>query len=211
MIFFVTDKRRVKKSIKTIQRVKTWQLLILLIVACLIAATFLRLNNIGMVERRTAVHVADEYGSEDGIKNSLYSLQRHASAHMNASTGAIYLEDSYNRAVKKAIAQARERDAGNDVYTRADETCQQQFSGYSQAYVQCFAAELDKYPAGSLQDEAELPNPELYRHEFSSPLWTPDFAGWSVLVCALIVLVIIVRLISLAVLKLLIRRHYDAL
>lgn len=209
----MTDNRRVKKSIRNLQRVKTWQLLVLLVIVGLIAATFLRLNNIAMVERRTAVFTSDERGATEDTLNNLYSLQRHTSTHMNASSGPMYLEGSYNRAVQKAVREAQERSSNinQGIYKKADQTCKRQFSGYSQAYVQCFAAELGKYPAADLQKSAELPNPDLYKHEFTSPLWSPDFAGWSVLICLFITLVIVLRLVSLGILKLLLRRHYDAI
>ena len=51
----MADKGRIKQDIKNLQRIKTWQLIILLIIVGFIAATFLRLNSIGMVQRREAV------------------------------------------------------------------------------------------------------------------------------------------------------------
>lgn len=206
----MTDKRRVKKSIKNLQRVKTWQLVVLLLIAVLLSATLLRLNNVGMIERRTAVHNADKQSDTAAIKNNLYALQRYSAAHMNATTGVIALEGEYNRALQRAVQAAQANDAsGNDIYAKADATCKQQYSGYSQGYVFCYAAELDKYPAAQQPDEAKLPHADLYKHEFVSPFWTPDYAGWSVVICIVIILVIIVRLLSLAILKLLLRKHYD--
>ena len=80
------------------QRVKTWQLIVLLIIVGFIAATFLRLNNIGMVQRREAVLVADKEGNDEVIINRLYDLQRHVSSHMNTDLGrGVYLEESYTR------------------------------------------------------------------------------------------------------------------
>jgi len=208
----VTDKKRVQINIRRLQRVKTWQLLILLILCSVLAATFLRLNNIGMIERRTAVKQADERGDEQAMANNLYALQRWSAGHMNASSDAFYLEHSYQRDVKKAT-QSRE-DTGDvtaRIVERADAICKARYGNvYSSTYVLCFAAEqarlIKEYPQAIVS--VKLPNPELYRHEFSSPLWTPDFAGWSLLICAVILLVIVFRLISLFILKLLLRRHF---
>jgi len=66
------DKRKVKSKLNSLQRLKTWQLLILLIFMSFIAATFLRLNNVGMIERREAVISADQKGDEEIIINRLY-------------------------------------------------------------------------------------------------------------------------------------------
>lgn len=70
----------------------------LLLIVGFVAATFLRLNNIGMVQRREAVINADEQGNGDNIVERLYDLQRYVSAHMNTDLGqGVYLEKSYNR------------------------------------------------------------------------------------------------------------------
>lgn len=205
----MADNRRIKQGIGWLQRVKTWQLILLLILVALIAATFLRLNNIGMIERRSAVFSADKAGNAEVTRARLFDLQRYSAAHMNAASGVIYLEEQYKRDTQVAIEAASARNSGNNINTQADEICKAQFGGYSQAYVQCFASELAKYPSGSnAPDKANLPSPSLYRHEFTSPAWSPDFAGFSLLIGAFIVLIIFTRLIGLVVLRALLHRHY---
>lgn len=207
----MADKRRIKQGINRLQQVHTWQLILLLIVAGLITATFLRLNNIGMIERRTAVLNADEQGNNETTKARLFDLQRYSAAHMNAASGTIYLQAQYDRDTKASIEAASARDSGTNINVLADQACKAQFGGYSQAYVQCFAAELAKYPSGTdAPDKADLPSPSLYRHDFSSPLWSPDFAGFSLLICVLLTLAIVVRLIALGVLRLMLHRHYSS-
>lgn len=206
----MADKRRIKQGINRLQVIHTWQLVVLLILVGLIAATFLRLNNIGMIERRTAVLNADEQGDADITKARLFDLQRYSAGHMNAASGTIYLESQYRRDTETAIRKASAQDAGNNINVRADQVCKQQYGGYSQAYVQCFAAELAKVPSGSnAPDKASLPNPALYRHDFTSPAWSPDFAGFSVLIAAVIAAMIVVRLLGLLLLKALLHRHYS--
>lgn len=210
-LVIVVDKKRVRRSIKDLQRLKTWQLVILLLLAGFIAATFLRLNNIGMVERRTAVMTADENADESTIVQRLSALQRYVSSHMNTDLGrGVYLESSYNRDLQ--LWQSRQFGDANpngNIYLKAQEVCAPQFSAYSSAYLQCTTSELAKYPAAeSPGDGTGKPAQEAYIHDFASPAWSPDFAGWSLVVCALIALAIVVRLISLGVLKLMLRKHY---
>lgn len=175
----------------------------------LLAATFLRLNNIGMVERRTAVINADKQGDNEITKARLFDLQRYSAAHMNADTGVVYLAEQYQRDTQAAIAAASVNNTADNINAKADAACKAQYSGYSQAYVQCFAAELAKYPSGSnAPDKAVLPNPSLYRHSFSSPMWSPDFAGFAVVVCLVITVVIIARIVSLLLLRAMLHRHY---
>ncbi len=205
----MTDKRRIRQGIGWLQRVKTWQLILVLILVGLLTATFLRLNNIGMIERRTAVFSADKQGDAETIRARLFDLQRYSAAHMNAGSGTIYLEEQYRRDTQTAIEAASARDAGSNINNLADQACKTQFGGYSQAYVQCFASELAKYPSGiNSPDKANLPSASLYRHEFSSPAWSADFAGFGLLICGLIILVVLTRLVGLLVLRALLHRHY---
>ncbi len=211
----MTEKQGVRHSLKQLQRVRTWQLVILLIIAGLVSATLLRLNNIGMIERRTAVQQADKSGDDKAAMNSLYALQRWSSTHMNADSGQFYLESAYQRAVKKATESASaQNDVTAAIVQKADETCKARHGNfYSSAYVICFEAEQSKInEAGEqLPTSVKMPNPELYRKEFSSPLWSMDFAGVSLVVCAILLLMIILRVISVAILKLLLRRHYSSI
>lgn len=204
------DKRRIRKTIWRLNRVKTWQLLVILLLAVFIAATFLRLNNIGMVQRRAAVLAADATGDQEVMQNRLYDLQRYTAEHMNANSGVFYLEGQYQRDVEKIIkAASDDSNPQGNIHVKADEVCRPQFAVWSQAYVQCFTEELAKYPPS--EDPAQnvnLPSTNLYRHDYASPLWSADFAGWSVLVCIVLVIMILVRLASLGILNLLLKRHY---
>lgn len=205
----MVDKRRVRKSLKQIQRIKTWQLVVLLILNVFVSATLLRLNNVGMLQRREAVHAADKQGSPEDTRARLYDLQRYAAAHMNASTGRVYLQDKYNRDAQAAIAAATNSSIqGQTVYNDAEAVCKPQYHGWSTAYMQCFLAELEKNPTSEKLPDPVMPVPELYRYEFLSPVWSPDFAGWSVVLLCVIVLMIIARLTSVIILRLLLRRHY---
>ncbi len=207
----MAEKRQVRRSIKDLQRIKTWQLLIVLILVGFVAATFLRLNNIGMVERRTAVVNADQANNPEDLIRRLYDLQQYVSAHMNTDMGkGVYLEASYKRDSQKVLdAASGDQNPNGNIYKKAQEVCAPKFSGYSAAYLQCTTNELAKYPAASdLIGAVKLPSADSYLHVYASPLWSPDFAGWSVLVCIFLILMILVRLISLGVLKLLLRRHY---
>ena len=59
----MADKRVARRNLRRLERVKTWQLLILFVLVCFVAATFLRINNVGMIQRRSAVATADKSGN----------------------------------------------------------------------------------------------------------------------------------------------------
>ena len=207
----MADKKQVRKSIKDLQRIKTWQLLVLLILVGFISATFLRLNNIGMIERRAAVIAADKVGDEENTIQRLYDLQHYVSSHMNTDLGkGVYLEESYRRDSQAALTAASgDQNPNGNIYKKAQEVCAPRFSGYSAAYLQCTTGELAKYPAaGDLVNAVKLPSANTYLHSFSSPFWSPDFAGWSLVFCAVLILLIIIRLLSLGILKIMLHRHY---
>lgn len=210
----MTDKRQARKTVKSLQRIKTWQLLVLLVLVAFVAATFLRLNNIGMVERRKAVIAADVVGNEQVTIERLYDLQQYVSSHMNADLGnGVYLESSYRRDSQEALdAASGDQNPNGNIYKKAQEVCAPRFSSFSAAYLQCTTSELAKYPASNeLIGAVKLPAASTYLHDYEAPVWSPDFAGWSVVAGAVIVLLILVRLISLGILKLLLSRHYRSI
>ena len=164
-----------------------------------------------MVERRAAVIAADTAGNETNTIQKLYDLQQYVSAHMNTDLGkGVYLESTYQKDSQNALNQASgDKNPNGNIYKKAQEVCVPRFSHYSTAYLQCTTSELAKYPAASnLIGAVKLPFASSYLHDYESPLWSPDFAGWSLVVCAVIVLMIFVRLVSLGILKLMLRHHY---
>ena len=206
-----------ERGLKRLQQVKTWQLVLILVLGLFVTATFLRLNNIGMIQRREAVLSADQEGDLDVLKNRLYDLQRYAASRMNASTGPIYLQESYNRAANtaKKKAESETRRGGANIYKKIeDEVCgpKARANGWrwpDARYIACQRTELAKYPeAEQGSGQVTLPSEKLFRHSFVSPVWSPDFAGFSVLFCLLITLVIIARLVGIAILRILLGRYY---
>ena len=202
-------KRQIRRNLRQLQRVKTWQLVVLLLLVCVLAATFLRLNNVGMAERRAAVLVADETGDIEAIKARLFELQRYVTSHMNADMDWIYLEQQYKRDSQKLIdAASTSSSTHGNIHKKAQESCAPRFSGYSQAYLQCTMDFLNRYaPADTPEANVQLPKPDAYRHSFASPIWSPDFAGWTVLVALVIAFMIVARLVGLVVLRLLLKMY----
>jgi len=202
----VINKRQIRQDIKRLQHVKTWQLFILLVLMIFVAATFLRLNNIGMVQRRAAVLGADESGDEKVIKERLYDLQLYVTSHMNADLGkGLYLEASYKRAAQAAYNSV---ETDSKVYQLAQETCMPKFAYWSQAYVQCTANELAKYPGTATPT---LPDTNAYLHVYTSPLWSSDFAGWTVLICLALLIMAVSRVLGYLILKMLLKYRHKSI
>ncbi len=205
------DRRQVKRNIKRLKRIKTWQLVLLLILAFAVTATFLRINNVGMLERRKAVEVADKVGDEDALEERLYELQRYVSQHMNTSTGDFDLTATYDRDVKAILDQAEEanKKSNSTIWNKAADECFKQHYGDWTGSVRCIVEKQKQFPTNTPVTEIATPDPLLYRHNFLAPAWTPDFAGWSIVACLALLLTIVMRLVALAVLQLLLRRRYQ--
>ena len=207
----MAQKRAVRRTIKNLQKVKTWQLVILLILMGFVAATFLRLNNVGMIQRRDAVIAADKQGNGEVTRNRLLDLQHFVSAHMNTGQNDVYLASQYKRDKAALIQQAASGNQDAEVINqKVDAICKPQYSGYSQGYVECFAREYAKYaPGADPVSQVKMPDPDRYRFVFTPPLWSPDFAGFSLLACVVIVLMIIGRFLTLVILRLLLKSRYQ--
>jgi len=128
------------------------------------------------------------------------------------SSGTMYLDQSYKRDSQKAFETVQAATSQNsEALSKADAACKERFSGWSQSYVQCVVAEQAKYPGTASVSQFVPPDPELYRHEFISPMWSPDFAGFSLIIFLLITVVIVLRIIGLVILKLLLKKHYSSI
>lgn len=183
----------------------------LLILFGFLTATFLRLNNIGMIQRRDAVIAADEAGDPEAVRARLVDLQRFVAKHMNTGENVVYLTASYDRDRARLIEEAT-RNQNNDqavINKTVDDICKPQFSGYTQGYVDCFAREFAKFDPG--QDpvsSVELPEVATYKHVFVSPKISFDFAGLSLLITALLALMILIRATVIIILRVILLIKY---
>ena len=199
-----------------IARVRTWQLVVIALLLTIISATFLRLNNLGMVERRSAVIKADESGDKVAIKNALVDLQHFMSAHMNTQmNGGIYLSKSYER--DRAIVLESANNASNPqsaVYQQASIECRAKWQGgvesFRNDYVQCVIDRVSALSSASTP-VVKLPKVDNYRYDFSSPLWSFDAAGFFVFLTGVTLVAIVVRVVSSLILSAVVRRQCRAL
>lgn len=198
------EDRKTRSLLKRIEKIRTWQLIVIFILLLAISATFLRLNNVGMVERRNAVISADESGDPEAIRLRLADLQTYVSRHMNTNlSGGVLLTVTMKRDQQSIV-----NTSNINVYKQADEKCRANLA-YS-VYFSCMTNYLNSIPGGQVvsqslfsADKVQL----IYTHNYISPVWSPDFAGWSILLALLVLILIIMRLVSVAYLHWILRRH----
>lgn len=219
---------RLRQVLGSFKAVRVWQLILILIPLSFLTATLLRFDHLRMVELRSAVVEADKSGNEEDLKTSLINLSDFVFSHVvinitevngapvvTFGTGAFYLEQQYLRAANAAIAEAEatiidDSNPNGNIYSAVSAICQPRAiaSGWtwsSPEYLDCWTSELAKYPAANQLENAlvaAVPPTELYRIDYASPLWSPTPTGFALLACAIIILIIIVRILIWVVLKL---------
>jgi hypothetical protein len=210
-----TRRRSLRYWLHALARAKTWQLIIVLILCVFISATFLRLNNLGMIEARQRVKTADVSGNSEAIRSSLAELQHYASGHMNAYPGVIYLQESYNRDYSEALAAAgSSHNSNSDIYQQASIACRERFQGgtasFRNDYVTCVAAAVSSLPPEQ-QQAINLPHPNSYRYSFSSPLMSLDIAGLATFVTVFLSVFILIKIIGVVALQAILKRRRTTL
>ena len=172
---------RLTKTI--IAELKPVYFLVTAIIIGMICIVALRHNNQQMAQLKSAVYTADK--NNGNVQLALDNLQAYVTAHMNTNlstgTGSVYppiqLEYSYLRLVKAQDQATLNTNSG--LYTAAQIYCQKldpvDFSGHNRVpcieqYVTSHGASVPQIPAA------------LYEFDFISPSWSPDLAGWSLLV-----------------------------
>lgn len=210
-----SEQGRYRKTLRAIQRLKTWQLIILLLIGMLVSATMLRLNNLGMNTRRSAVIAADKEGDKQALQASIVELQRYVTRHMNTNLeNGFFLSETYARDRDAALEAANgETNPSSAVYQQASVECRERWQGgresFRNDYVQCVIERVGTLtPQGDASKTFNLPKADAYRINFASPAWSLDLAGLSVAFCALIVVIIAVRFLSVLLLRALLQRHY---
>lgn len=214
----LTDKATYRRILRGVRRLKTWQLIIILLLGVILSAALLRLNNLEMVKLRSEVIAADEKGNDQATRAAIVKLQDYVTHHMNTSLdNGFYLSKTYERDRDAALAAANQATNPNSaVYQQASIECRSRFQGgresFRNDYVQCVIQRVSALsPQTDVEQTLNLPKADAYKVNFSPPFWAPDLAGLAVAFCALVTLVILGRLLLLLGLRLLLRRHYRSI
>ncbi len=209
-------------------KIKTWQLLLILIPLLFLDATLLRLDHIRMTELRDAVLAADEADNDEKISETLEQLKEFVFSNIvinvvddnglqrvTFGTGPFYLEHQYIRAANAALEEAEktlnsDTNPNGNIYQMASDVCRPQAIANGWAwnnpnYINCMMTEIQKYPsADEIQDVivANLPSTELYRKDYASPVWAPTLTGFMILITIILIVVIFIRAVIWIILRL---------
>ncbi len=217
-------KKQEKNFFVRLFRVRAWKLILVAIILAFVSATLLRFDHIKMVSLRDAVLVADQEANEEALATNMQELREFVATHIVFNlidhngqqevvfgTGPFYLEDSYIRKAESEIKKAQEiadqqgadTNPNGNIYAKVADVCDALARRYGwyypdQRYLSCWTDELAKYPSSGtidIFDIAEIPSTDLYRHDFSSPIWYPCLSGITILICAILLIWALIRII----------------
>lgn len=187
-------KRKLHQIWVKIKPINYWYFFAAFIISASVAAIALRENNLTAVNLRNKLIQVDK---QDGnVSLALNNLREYIYSHMNTNLASgpntiyppIQLKYTYQRL--EDAEQAKVNAANAVVYTDAENYCQilipNGFSGRGR--VPC----IENYVTTHGEQVQPIP-PGLYEFDFVSPFWSPDLAGWSILISIIFLALFIVR------------------
>lgn len=177
-------------------RLPVYVLLIMFVASGLFSVYELRHNNLTMIKLRDAVYEADKQGGD--VNTALNNLRQYVYSHMNTNLSSgnnaikppIQLRYTYERLVQEAEKQVNDK----GLYTKAADYCQAKIpasvsiSGRSR-----IACVQDYILSHGGKPPPKIPT-ALYQFDFVSPTWSPDLAGWSLVLTTALFIFLIAKL-----------------
>lgn len=191
------DKRHLHHTWKKLKVFSQWQFLGIAVVFAVVAVLALRSNNLTAIHLRDqALKVDQQNGdTEAALKTLRQYVYRHMNTDLSTSTSVyppIQLKYRYDRLV--AAEKARVDQAStNTIYADAQKYCETNFpqSFYGAGRLPCIQAYIDSHPVTTAKAQPIADG--LYKFNFISPVWSPDLAGWSLVLASFFFLLFIIR------------------
>ena len=181
------------------EKLRIWHFLILIIISVPLSGWLLRQNNLTMLELRDKVlQVDEETGDIAQIEPHIKELGNYILSHMNTNTGLIYLPGAYNAEVERIRLEAEQSGSANgEIYAEAQRVCEDP-NVLLTARAQCVQDYViaNAAPGTDAITELRFPDVALFSYSFSSPRWSPDLAGLSVLFAGLNIVIFGVLLVT---------------
>ncbi len=174
---------------------RAWYFLVPAVLFALLAIHGMRANYATMVTLREAVYTADQNNGD--VETALKNLRTHVYSHMNTNLTSgsnsikppIQLKARYERLI--AAEQERIKGLNAQITAQAEQICAGRFpaGGYNAPRVAC----VQEYVGANGVKAREIPD-QLYKFDFVSPRWSPDLAGFSIVLSALFFALFVVRI-----------------
>ena len=191
------NKRKLHHIWRGLHRFSAWYFLVGLVLWGSIAAFALRQNNLTALRLRDNVLKVDEQNGD--VEAALRELRVYTYSHMNtslATPGGVYppiqLKYRYERLVEAELAKSSS--GTNTVYADAQKYCEktEPESFYGAGRLTCIRNYIESRPQSAQVKTPDIPD-SLYKFDFAAPRWSPDLAGWSIVIAAIFGLLFVVR------------------
>jgi hypothetical protein len=178
--------------------VTVWGFLVLAGASGLITLNAYRANSSHAKELYDHLIAEDAAGGD--VEGALSDLRSYMYAHMNTAIGSptgvkppIQLKGTYDRLVAAEKARAADAKTANaNLYNTAQQVCEKEVpNGLSgRGRVPC----IEAYVTSHAQSETVNSIPAaLYQYDFASPAWSPDTAGFGIVLTAVLFLIFLYR------------------
>ncbi len=189
-------KRHLRQIWSRIKLFNTWYFFGLFAIFLIIGITAVRQNNIKSIELRQAVLEADKQNGD--VESALRDLREHIYSHMNAELSGgtlqqpIQLKYRYERLVE---AEKKKSSDSEKIYSDAQAYCEQRFGqgALRDGRVPCVQQYVTEHSTNN--DISQIPD-ALFKFDFISPAWSPDLAGWSLLLAGVFLALFLIRFLT---------------
>lgn len=192
------NKRQLYHALGRLRHVRYLHLGLALLLMLVVFVLAYRQNNVHAIKLRERLLQIDQQNGD--VESALRDLREYTYSHMNAnlSSGAnniyppIQLKYRYERLIQ--AEQQKLAASNSQLYTEAQNFCEEQIkSRVTVNRVPCIQDYLSSH--GVVNVAPQIPD-ALYKFDFVSPLWSPDLAGWSLVIVVLLALTIVGRFAS---------------
>jgi hypothetical protein len=190
------NKRKLHHVWRKTQKLSYRYFLVGFVLWATIAVFALRNNNLTALKLRDEVLQVDQQNGD--VEASLRALREFIYGHMNtslASSTSVYppiqLKYRYERLVEAEKAKAPQSNPTADAQAYCEANFPESF--YGAGRLPCIQNYIDTHPI----QEAAPPNipDSLYKFDFASPRWSPDLAGWSIVLAGLFGLTFVISFV----------------
>jgi len=200
-------KRHTHHVLKLLRKVSPWYFVIAIVLSAGLTVAALRHNNLVALQLRDQVLKVDEQNGD--VEGALKKLREYVYAHMNtdlAAPGGVYppVQLKYRYERLQAAEKARVTAANGTLYTEAQGYCERLIpEGRSLYRIDCIQNYITSH--GGTAEKA-IPD-ALYKFDFQPPMWSPDLAGWSLVLTVLLIIAFIIRSTTVIYLKYRLKQH----
>ncbi|MEO8862944.1 MAG: hypothetical protein ABI354_01330 [Candidatus Saccharimonadales bacterium] len=191
-------KRKLHHILTKLKSIRYVYLIAAILITGTVALFALRQNNLTAL--RLSENLAQVDKDNGNVSAALNKLRVYTYGHMNTNLSAasnvyppIQLKSSYERLV--AAEKSRVKQGSDNIYNDAQHYCEKNSpqSFYGAGRLPCVQQYLDSHPL--TQPEVQKIPDSLYKFDFASPVWSPDLAGFSIVIVFFLILLLVIRVV----------------